>query len=193
VSKLHLGCQIWYLADRGWIDADIDPQDEHVMRMDATKEFPFADEMFDYIYSGHLLEHVSYRCGLSMLRECYRTLKPGGVLRITTPDTDTLMRWLEAPTETDNEYFQYQHEQDPIGVAEPDGCHVFNNFVRAWGHTFIYDRVTLRHLFTQAGFRDLENLAVRYSQHEELKNLEPVGRMPAGYYQLESQTVEGTK
>jgi predicted SAM-dependent methyltransferase len=193
-TKLNLGSDDDFLHDRGWLDADIDPKAAHVLKLDVRQEFPFVDGKFDFIYSGHLIEHLEYRQGLHMLRECYRILKLGGVLRITTPDLAVFADWVSGKYGTQvHKYFEYQHVQDPTNVAEPSACHVVNRFVRAWGHSFIYDQVTLHDAFEQAGFRKVTRCAVGESEHEELKNVEPVGRLPHGMYALESQVFEGTK
>jgi predicted SAM-dependent methyltransferase len=47
--------------------------------------------VFDYVFSEHMIEHVSYAEGLLMLRECLRVLKPGGRIRIATPSLEVLL------------------------------------------------------------------------------------------------------
>jgi SAM-dependent methyltransferase len=82
--KLHIGCGAHTLS--GWLNTDYDPSTLAVMYLDATKVFPFPEETFDYVFSEHMIEHVSYKAGLHMLAECHRVLKPYGTLRISTPD-----------------------------------------------------------------------------------------------------------
>ncbi len=45
---------------------------------------PFADEMFDLVFAGEIIEHV-YAID-ALLTEIRRTLKPGGILVVTTPN-----------------------------------------------------------------------------------------------------------
>jgi predicted SAM-dependent methyltransferase len=52
---------------------------------------PFAAESVTLIYSEHMLEHLPAHTGARVLREAYRVLAPGGVLRIATPDLETYM------------------------------------------------------------------------------------------------------
>jgi len=49
---------------------------------------PFRDETVDYVYSSHLLEHLSRRAALELLREAHRALKTGGTIRICVPDLE---------------------------------------------------------------------------------------------------------
>lgn len=49
---------------------------------------PIPDNFAELIYSSHTIEHVSDDAVINMLRESYRALKPGGAIRLTTPDAD---------------------------------------------------------------------------------------------------------
>ena len=56
------------------------------MFADATKKLPFDNNEVQYIYSSHMLEHLSKESAKKFLKECLRILSPGGVLRISLPD-----------------------------------------------------------------------------------------------------------
>ncbi len=49
---------------------------------------PLEDRAADFIYSSHFLEHLDKESGRRLLEECWRVLKPGGVLRIGVPDLE---------------------------------------------------------------------------------------------------------
>lgn len=65
------------LADVAWLDPDeweiVEP-----MRL------PFADNQIESIISHHFFEHVGSTF-VHLIDECYRVLKPGGILRAITP------------------------------------------------------------------------------------------------------------
>jgi SAM-dependent methyltransferase len=42
------------------------------------------------VYHSHVLEHFSQEDGELLIRECYRVLKPGGVLRVVVPDLEQI-------------------------------------------------------------------------------------------------------
>jgi predicted SAM-dependent methyltransferase len=52
----------------------------------ALEPLPLASESAELVYSSHTVEHVSHDAVQNMLNESHRVLKPGGGIRITTPD-----------------------------------------------------------------------------------------------------------
>jgi SAM-dependent methyltransferase len=85
-AKLNIGAGPDFRLE-GWLNTDRNPHHSRgVAYLDATEPFPFKDSTFDYVTSEHLIEHLTYEEGLGMLGECFRVLKPGGRLRIATPD-----------------------------------------------------------------------------------------------------------
>jgi len=55
-----------------------------IIAADASGPLPFRPESFDLIVAGELIEHLIDQ--ESFLRECYRLLRPGGRLVLTTPN-----------------------------------------------------------------------------------------------------------
>jgi SAM-dependent methyltransferase len=51
-----------------------------------------SDNSVDDLYSAHTVEHISYTEVMTVLREWYRVLKPGGKITIKMPDLDFLCR-----------------------------------------------------------------------------------------------------
>lgn len=86
--NLHLGCGRINHPDFINVDA---AYFAHVHYMRALHDLkPIKTGSVDLIYASHCLEHYSYRDTISVLTEWYRTLKPGGCLRISVPDFDVL-------------------------------------------------------------------------------------------------------
>lgn len=54
---------------------------------------PYADQSFDAIFTGEIIEHVSDP--VSVLQEWKRVLKPSGILILTTPNRDRLLAKVE--------------------------------------------------------------------------------------------------
>lgn len=191
-KKLHIGCGDKNIE--GWLDSDFYPTSTNVFHLDATEEFPFENNTFDYIFSEHMIEHVSFSNGFSMLRECHRTLKTNGTVRISTPDLKFLIDlYQDGKSELQTEYIKWATEKFIKDAHFPNDTFVINNFVRDWGHLFIYDEKTLRASLKKAGFTNIVRCELNESENEALRNLEHEERMPKGFLKLETFTLEGTK
>jgi SAM-dependent methyltransferase len=59
---------------------------------DLRRGFPCADGTADGVYASHVLEHLDQAHAGPFLREAYRVLRPGGVIRIVVPDLEQLAR-----------------------------------------------------------------------------------------------------
>lgn len=58
----------------------------------AREPLPIGDNQAEIVYSSHTVEHITDEAAQNMFNEAYRILKPGGILRITTPDIDIAYR-----------------------------------------------------------------------------------------------------
>jgi predicted SAM-dependent methyltransferase len=190
--KLNIGCGDHLLS--GWLNTDYDPQLPTVMYLDARHRFPIKEETFDYIFSEHVIEHISYWDGLSMLTECFRVLKRSGKIRISTPDLAFLIE-LTKPDKSDLQraYIKWAANTFIPGAPDDNEVFVINNFVRDWGHTFIYDENTLRGAMTSAGFKSITKCDQHESKHAPLRNLENEKHLPPNFLRLETLTLEGNK
>jgi predicted SAM-dependent methyltransferase len=179
----------------GWLNTNYMPgvRQTSLLHLDATERFPFPNDSFDYVNSEHMIEHVPHEGGRSMLNECFRVMKCGGRIRITTPDIHFLVQLLRpALSDVERRYVEWAHRSF-IGAGEPSAVAVVNHFVRSWGHLFIYDRPTLERDLREAGFTKTEWLPLNESSDENLRGLEHTARMPEGLLELESMTCEGVK
>ena len=86
--KLHLGCGKRYIDGFVHIDAVDYPHIDHVATIDNLSFIP--DDSIDLIYTCHVLEHFKRKEVERVLREWYRTIKPGGTLRVSVPDFSKL-------------------------------------------------------------------------------------------------------
>jgi len=179
----------------GWLNTDVFLNSDSVVYLNATRRFPFDDNTFDYAMSEHMIEHVEFQAAQVMLRECFRVLKPGGHLRIATPDLGVLLA-LHSTEKTDAQksYVEWAIARLMPDVQECKEVFVINNFFRAWGHSFLYDQETLRHALCTAGFRDIKFYKPGDSEDPRLKNLEAHGReITEEINQFETIVVEGRK
>lgn len=192
IKKLHIGCGKNFIA--GWLNSDYYPKSEDILHLDATTKFPFNDDTFDYIFSEHMIEHIPYASGSLMFSECYRILKNKGKIRISTPDLQFLIDlYKKEKSEVQIDYIKWATDQSIQNAPYCDDTFVINNYVRDWGHKFIYDEKTLSKALKIAGFTNIVRFDINQSQDESLQSLENESRMPAGFLRLESFTLEATK
>ncbi len=177
----------------GWLNTNLTAH-EGIMPLDVTGRFPLPDACFDFVYSEHMIEHLPFPAGQHMLHECFRVLRSSGVVRTTTPSIGFLIRLCLADrTQLENQYVGWATASMLPPAPAPLAAFVFNNFVRGWGHQFIYDRPSLTLALRTAGFVDVTECKVLESRHVMLCNLEDVRRLPPGYLELESMVLEATK
>jgi len=170
IKKLHLGAGPNVLD--GWYNTDLSPVHEGVYVIDVTKILPCDDKTVDYILSEHLIEHLSYEEGCYMLTECYRILKPGGKIRVATPDLEILMGLHSSEkSEIQKRYIKW-HIDSFLPGMEYNDCFVINNAFRGWGHQFIYDEKTLRKSMIDAGFTEIKRHNPGESDDENFKGIE---------------------
>jgi predicted SAM-dependent methyltransferase len=193
VAKLQVGCGENILA--GWLNTDLVSKAPGVFLLDATKQFPFETGQFDYVFSEHLIEHLPYEQGIWMLSECFRVTKPGGTVRITTPNIEFLADLYKSRNaEPQKRYIDWSTRSFIPQAPETSAVFVINNFLYCdWGHQFIYDSTTLGRALETVGFRRVRECQLSSSPHEELRDLENHRRMPEGFLALESMTLEADK
>ena len=190
---LHLGAGKHPMP--GWFNTDLnEDQALGIVALDAAKPFPFADGSFPFVFSEHMIEHVPYESGSLMIRECFRVLRPGGRIRIATPDFRFLVDlYLGSSRGIRERYVRWATEKFIPSADSFDPIFVVNNFVRNWGHKFIYDEELLSGLMESSGFTDVCRWKVGESPTPALRTLENVNRMPSGFLELESMVLEAQK
>jgi len=71
-------------------------QEDDLKFYNLQKMVPLSDNSADIVYCSHFLEHLNKDDGRHFLAECFRVLKPGGLLRIAVPDLDFAMAMYQA-------------------------------------------------------------------------------------------------
>jgi predicted SAM-dependent methyltransferase len=89
-SLLNLGCGSRYLTD--WTNVDFVKTGEGVVEFDLNTGVPFSDESFDLVYHSHVLEHFPKKQAENFVKECFRVLKPKGIIRVSVPDLEQIAR-----------------------------------------------------------------------------------------------------
>ena len=129
MKYLNLGCGYQYSSEKEWTNLDFISTGEGVIAHNLLRGIPFNDNSFDLVYHSHVLEHFTKEDGEKMIAECFRVLKPGGVLRIAVPDLERIAR-------------TYLHFLD-LGLKDPDDELIKANY--DWMLLEMYDQ-TVRNI-----------------------------------------------
>ena len=143
--KLNVGCG--YKPMTGWLNIDIAIGIAEIV-WDVRKNLPLLDESCSAVFCEHLIEHLDKAHGLSLIKEFYRVLQPGGVLRISTPDAG---KYLRSYVFNDG----FLHHQNLITTPESPMDRI-NVMMRENGsHLWIYDNDSLSNTMLSVGFETI--------------------------------------
>lgn len=92
MKYLNLGCGKTYSTEEVWTNIDFAYSGEGVIVHNLLNGIPYPENTFDLVYTSHVLEHFTKDDGELFVAECFRVLKPGGVLRIVVPDLEAIVR-----------------------------------------------------------------------------------------------------
>ena len=141
--KLNLGCG--NDLRQGYVNSDL-YNDKADLKLDSS-DLPYDDNSVDEILAYHIIEHFPYRKALATIGEWHRVLKPGGRLRIETPD---LLSSCEEVT---------AHRDNPEWIRGFVG-HFFSEAGDTPGqlHYFLFTEWHLAVELMRAGFKNLRRL-----------------------------------
>lgn len=128
MTKLHLGCGRKYLD--GYVNIDF-PDSEHTIQQDLVAdlyadihELRYPDGSVDEIRLHHVFEHFPRPAALALLCRWRDWLKPGGQLRIETPDAMACYKLMISP------FISFDNKQQVMR-------HLFGSHEASWA--FHYD------------------------------------------------------
>ncbi|MCD6386440.1 methyltransferase domain-containing protein [Candidatus Sumerlaeota bacterium] len=131
--------------------------------MDARKKLPFSTESVDFIFCEHFIEHLTKQESISFLKECFRILVPGGVIRIGWPELSNIL----------NAYFNSAPESWDTGNPESETVgDKLNDSFFLFGHRYIYDYQTLELVMGRIGYTNFQKVEWGKSKFKELNGLE---------------------
>jgi len=128
---LNLACGSKVSAVGAWTNIDFQSSADDVIEADILRGLPFGPNTFDVVYSAQFIEHLTLEQGECVLRDVARIMKPGGLIRLVTPDLEELTRTylasLEAmktgPSDLDRSKYEWIRLEifDQIERDFPDG------------------------------------------------------------------------
>ncbi len=170
--RLNVGCGSQ--PTPGWVNFDMFVSNE-VDCWDCGQGLPFADASVRAVYSEHAFEHFDADVAApAFLAECFRCLKPGGVLRLVVPDAGAYLKayalgWAELARMRPLTATVAGWEDPWLGHVYETPMQLINAVFRQGGeHKYAYDEETLALALRQAGFRRINRCGFGVSADPEM-------------------------
>ena len=87
MKLLNIGCGHNYHPD--WINLDL-YRSQFVKYHNIKNKLPFSSDSVDVVYHSHVLEHINKFEAEKFIADCFRVLKPGGIIRVVIPDLEQI-------------------------------------------------------------------------------------------------------
>jgi SAM-dependent methyltransferase len=150
--KLHLGCGQRYIP--GFVHVDARPA-SHVDIVGPVERLPMGDASVSLIYACHVLEHFGRYQYMSVIKEWFRVLESGGILRLSVPDFAVCAAI----------YHERGLEDGLSGVV---GLIVGGQRNEHDFHGMIFDEDFLRRSLLDIGFREVRRWDWRTTEHSDI-------------------------
>jgi predicted SAM-dependent methyltransferase len=163
--KLNVGCGT--SAHPGWINLDYSFSANADIRWDLTKSLPLAEGSCSRIYQESFLQMFTRVKGQALLREFYRLLAPGGVMRIAMPSLEEVFRLY-----TSGEWRNFDVREPGFRhyVQIRNGAQLVNCAFR--DNIWLYDWEDLNCVLGESGFREISKASWGESRFPEFRTLE---------------------
>lgn len=157
IDRVQYGSGELYLND--WLNIDLKiknnlQQNPYKLSLNLTKPHPFRNDTFSFGYSEDFIEHLFQYDQILFLTEVFRTFKKGGVLRLSFPGLEGVLK----RHYTDNTYI----------TAETAKKDAYTN----WGHLHLFSFEELTMVSRHIGFSKVEKKQFNESEYALLANRE---------------------
>lgn len=145
--KLHLGCGKKHIP--GFVHVDVEDYPHIDFRMPVNQLTFAADNSVEVIYASHVLEHFGRHELDDVLREWFRVLRKGGILRLAVPDFEAVV----------HRYQETGRLEELIGLV----CGGQRNQYDF--HKMVFDEKLLGEKLRNAGFASVARYDWRATEH----------------------------
>ena len=145
-----------------------------IIRCDVGKGILYGSGSVDKIYSSHLLEHIPKDRGVFFIKECYRVLKRGGVMRLVVPDLFFhAEQYVEATRALiGREYLPEDRIHHDIFLNTICGAYLKKNRRNGAEHYYMYDLPTLVSILKDSGFENIKKCEFKEGADKELASFD---------------------
>ena len=154
----------------GWLMVNVNAVTPYYM--DGTKPWRFEDGALSHVYADNMIEHVPLAGARAFLAEAHRCLRPGGTIRLVTPDVRHHVElYLQG---VDVRRSELAEEYRKLGVVLEHPIDIVRTPIGEFGHHsgYVYDYETLAAELERAGFTAVRRMPMRESDDPMLRGLE---------------------
>jgi predicted SAM-dependent methyltransferase len=154
-NKIHYGCGAHLL--KGWLNVDLCPgknADDISFSCNLISRHPFPDNWFEFGFAEDFIEHLNQDDSIIFLSETYRTFKPGGVLRLSFPGLEGVLK----------RHYRARGYQGAI-VCKKEAF-------TTWSHLHFYSKEELSTVCKYLGFRVINFVEYGKSVYDPLNHLD---------------------
>lgn len=204
--KLNIGCGL--TAPSGWVNIDSSlnarlakwpwlrkmlavlhiiplakaniPYPRNIYFYDMRKGLSFPDNSVEIIYCSHFLEHLSRHDAFFFMKDCYRLLVTGGIIRIIVPDLaqyaqQYIQRLKQINQEASINELPAERFLEDLGIFEKESVnenmliHLYKKIYNKNIHKWMYDEYSLILLLKEQGFSNIQR---KQSYESLIKDIE---------------------
>ena len=149
-----------------------------IMVRDVRKKLPFDGESIDFIYSSHLIEHLRKDEAEKVLKECLRILKRGGVVRLSVPNLELVVRnYIKEIEDAQNSrkknaYLPSERFLDRLDIGAEKSTPPLLSRVFPSRHKWMYDELSLTALLESCGFGNIEKRSYKVGRVPDIDLLD---------------------
>lgn len=129
----------------------------------------FPDSQFEFVYLSHVLEHFRWQEGASLLKECFRVLRPGGVLRVVVPD---LVHHVDRYNQGALKAQDFLSELSTCAPEQPNALKAILGPLFFFPHLCMYDSESLLRAVENQGFSNVRQCEQFESSFVHLREVE---------------------
>lgn len=122
-----------------------------VMKYDLRNGIPTEDDTIKNLYHSHFLEHLTKSDGINFLQNCFRVLKPNGIMRLAIPD---FKLWCYHYTNNNIEFFNWYSANFCKKKSNLTHMEIFNQLLYH-DHRCMYDFEMLHKILSNIGFTNI--------------------------------------
>ena len=140
--------------------------------LDVTGPWLVEPGSADLVFADNMIEHVPLAAGRAMLHQAHAALRPGGTIRLATPDVEMAARLYLGEDEEKAAAVMAMHRR--LGRVAEHPVDLLRVPFTEFGHHagYLYDEASLGAELKRAGFHDVRRCATGESTIPDLRNLE---------------------